>query len=111
MPAAVAVETRCCVKAHTPEVAMFDQWTSMGDVAHDNKRKETTMQTKLKTLIAIALTAATVATASLAVTGEAFAHGKGGRHFFVSRVVVVPTTVRSSCYWKWINFKKVWVCY
>ena len=68
------------------------------------------MQTKLKTLLTIVLAAATVTTASLAVTGEALAHGKGVR-FFHSKVIVVPATVGSSCYWKWINYKKVWYCY
>jgi hypothetical protein len=75
-----------------------------------NKRKETTMQTKSKKLLTIAFAAVALTTASLATTGEALAHGKGGKHFF-SRVIVVPTTVGSSCYWKWINYRKVWFCY
>ena len=69
------------------------------------------MQTKFKKLLTIAFAATALTTASLATTGEALAHGKGGKHFFVSRVVVVPTTVGSGCYWKWINYKKVWYCY
>jgi hypothetical protein len=75
-----------------------------------NKRKETTMQTKSKKLLTIAFAAVALTTASLATTGEALAHGKGGK-FFRSRVIVVPATVGSSCYWKWINYKKVWFCY
>jgi hypothetical protein len=74
------------------------------------KRKETTMQTKSKKLLTIAFAAIALTTASLATTGEALAHGKGGK-FFRSRVIVVPATVGSSCYWKWINYKKVWFCY
>jgi hypothetical protein len=74
------------------------------------KRKETTMQTKSKKLLTIAFAAVALTTASLATTGEALAHGKGGK-FFRSRVIVVPATVGSSCYWKWINYKKVWFCY
>ena len=68
------------------------------------------MQTKSKKLLTIAFAAVALTTASLATTGEALAHGKGGKHFF-SRVIVVRTTVGSSCYWKWINYKKVWFCY
>jgi hypothetical protein len=74
------------------------------------KRKETTMQTKSKKLLTIAFAAVALTTASLATTGEALAHGNGGK-FFRSRVIVVPATVGSSCYWKWINYKKVWFCY
>jgi hypothetical protein len=70
------------------------------------------MQTKFKKFITIALAAVALTTASLATTGEALAHGgKGGKHFFFKRVIVVPTRVHSSCHWKFINFKKVWVCY
>ena len=68
------------------------------------------MQTKSKKLLTIAFAAVALTTASLATTGEALAHGKGGK-FFRSRVIVVPATVGSSCNWKWINYKKVWCCY
>jgi hypothetical protein len=74
------------------------------------KRKETTMQTKSKKLLTIAFAAVALTTASLATTGEALAHNHGSK-FFRSRVIVVPATVGSSCYWKWINYKKVWFCY
>ena len=52
-------------------------------------------------------------TASLAFAGDAFATGgrKNGKHFHLNRgVVLVATPVVSSC-WKWINFKKVWICH
>ena len=68
------------------------------------------MQTKFKKLVTIAFAAVALTTASLATTGEALAHGHGGK-FFRSKVIVVTTPVTSNCYWKWINYKKVWYCY
>ena len=70
------------------------------------------MQTKK--VLTIALAAVALTTASVAFAGDAFATGggRGGKHFHVNRGVVFHSTpvVVSSC-WKWINFKKVWICH
>jgi len=65
-----------------------------------------------KKLLTIALAAVAITTASLAGTGEAFAHGgKGGKHFrFHRSAIFLSAPVVPSC-WKWIGLKKVWVCY
>ena len=69
------------------------------------------MLVKTKKVLTVALAAAALTTASLALAGEAFAGGGGdGRHFNFHRGgVFLSTPVTSSC-WKWINFKKVWIC-
>lgn len=68
------------------------------------------MLNKTKKLLTIALAAMAFTTASAAFAGDAFAKGGGKRlgwyrGVFLSAPVVVPVC------WKWINGKKVWVCY
>jgi hypothetical protein len=80
---------------------------------------------KTKKILTIALAAVVLTTASVALAGEALAKGgksgggkgggRGGKHHhhhfhrgygFYS----APVVVDYGC-WKWINYKKVWVCY
>jgi hypothetical protein len=67
--------------------------------------------TKSKKLLTIALAAATVAAGSLAGSGQALAHGKGSKRFFVRSAVFYSSPVVYVSCWKWIGGKKVWVCY
>jgi hypothetical protein len=80
-------------------------------VAHDQARKEIAMLVKTKKVMTVALAAAALTTASLALAGDAFAGGgRHGRNFHFHRGgVFLSTPVTASC-WKWINFKKVWIC-
>jgi hypothetical protein len=75
---------------------------------------ETTMQ-KTKKLLAFTLAAVAIATASLALSGDAFAKGGSGggsgHHFshFHRGVYFSSPVVVDTC-WRWFGGKRVWVC-
>jgi hypothetical protein len=74
---------------------------------------ETTMQ-KTKKLLTFTFAAVAIATASLALTGDAFAKGGkggGGHHFshFHRGIYFSGPVVADTC-WRWFGGKRVWVC-
>jgi hypothetical protein len=72
------------------------------------------MITKSKKVLTVGLTAAALTTASVALAGDAYAGGRHGRFFHGFHGhhggLFITTPVSSGC-WKWINFRKVWVCH
>jgi hypothetical protein len=70
---------------------------------------------KIQKLLAFTFAAVAIATASLALTSDAFAKGGkggghgGGHHFFHRGVYFSSPVVVDTC-WRWFGGKRVWVC-